>query len=353
MPASPNGILPRTVTDWLNAAERHRVRNTSLLGFNDHHSGSQVTFRQFLTFRTLVIPHPAKEFDPAQWGLAQNFAIAAQELDGSQDFLSFINAMRHPPAQPTGDFSQIPKMYAEVTREPNNLNAEKLQKADETPVNVSLICLLQAIADVPTKAVAEWRHTKVRFEAQFGTLASGERRKMTAITDGQLQSRTSHEVRAIVECKRRARTPQNISITMQESALLLAWIKEFPRSPNSYVLIHPAMLYSEQKLTSAVASLYPKTRCRCSSHVPKLHSSGVSTYCSTEFPATKDHLCVNTSTGLGTCGRKIISGKLQESFVRYLSYEQENVVDQVDGGVMWLVVTERLKPGSVLSCHVT
>jgi hypothetical protein len=41
----------------------------------------------------------------------------------------------------------------------------------------------------------------VQFQAAFGPLAGYVTRGMLAITDGQLQSMMTHEVRAIVECK--------------------------------------------------------------------------------------------------------------------------------------------------------
>ncbi|KAL2824358.1 hypothetical protein BDW59DRAFT_180238 [Aspergillus cavernicola] len=235
---TPFEPVPKTTSDWLVAAKKAKVENTSLFSFRDHCSASKVTKPQFLSFRTLVIPRKVQDFNPARWGLGQKLVTATQELNQSPDFQNLLNAIRNPPAPPTGDFSQILKMHAEVTRDIENNYPEKLQKADETPVNVSLICLLQGIADIATGPVVRWRHTKVQFEAIFGSLPGGVKRGMLAIMDGQLQSTVSHEVRAIVECKRHERAPQDNMIGMQEAALFVAWIKEYSRYPNlSRVLV--------------------------------------------------------------------------------------------------------------------
>lgn len=67
------------------------------------------------------------------------------------------------------------------------------------------------------------------------TLAGGAKREMVAATDGQLQSKTTHEVKAIVECKAHERGDDDTTIAMQEAALFVAWIKDFPQSPETYV----------------------------------------------------------------------------------------------------------------------
>ncbi|KAL3481970.1 hypothetical protein BJX99DRAFT_253093 [Aspergillus californicus] len=229
--------LPENEVEWLLAAKRARVENTSLLGFRDHRSGSKVTKEQLLCFRTLVHPLTRQDFNPAYWGLTQKLATATQELNQSIDFHKFLNAIRNPAAQPTGDFSQILKMHAEIQAGMDDRYLAKLQQADEAPVNVSLICLLQGILDTSSTPVTRWRHTKVRFHAIFGTLPGGVKRSMMAITDGQLQSVVDHSVKAIVECKKSERKNTDTSIGMQEVALFVAWIREFHTGPNLRVLV--------------------------------------------------------------------------------------------------------------------
>jgi hypothetical protein len=85
-------------------------------------------------------------------------------------------------------------------------------------------------------------------------------RNMVAITDGQLQSKINHEIRAVVECKKSERKVTDTMIAMQEAALFAAWIHEYSLHPSLYV---PTHLYQTPngKLTLAAASLSHRTRC--------------------------------------------------------------------------------------------
>ncbi|KAL5338924.1 hypothetical protein BJX70DRAFT_398124 [Aspergillus crustosus] len=82
-----------------------------------------------------------------------------------------------------------------------------------------------------------WRHTKIQLKANFGSIRGGRRRYMVAITDGQLQTVGGKEIRALVECKQAQRPPDSSVVDRQEAALLLAWIREYPRSPFRHVLV--------------------------------------------------------------------------------------------------------------------
>lgn len=217
---------------WLVAARNARVETTSLLGFRNHRSGSEVTKAQFLTFRTLVISRGIDQFDPASWLDGNTFATATQDVNNSADFGTLLSAIQDPNApEPTGGFSQIPLMHKQTLNNIDRSFPKKLQVTDESPVNSSLIWLLNAIINIAPNASAWWREPKVRFDAVFGTLPGGGTRSMVAITDGQLQSKANHQVWAVVECKSARISPKSPMVMMQEAALFVAWMREFPGYP--------------------------------------------------------------------------------------------------------------------------
>lgn len=230
--STPFHALPRTEGQWLVAASKAGVENTSLLGFPHHRSASKITKAQFLSFRTIIISHDAEEFDPASWQLDRKVTTARNELEYDGDFISLLNAIHNPNAlEPTGKFSQLREMHKEISKPIDRNYPEKLQSSDESPVNTSLIYLLNGLTKVKPGALGVWRYTKVRFEASFGTLPGGITRGMVAISDGQLQSILTHEVWAIVECKSLRITPTSTSVLMQEAGLFIAWMKEYQTYP--------------------------------------------------------------------------------------------------------------------------
>ncbi|BCS21100.1 uncharacterized protein APUU_21532A [Aspergillus puulaauensis] len=99
-------------------------------------------------------------------------------------------------------------MLAQVPLRTDRGYPTKLQDTDEAPVNAALIFLLHQITEVARGSTALWRHPRVHFEAIFGTFPGGAGRSIVAITDGQLQSTTTHEVKVVVECKSAKMSPR-------------------------------------------------------------------------------------------------------------------------------------------------
>jgi hypothetical protein len=56
--------------------------------------------------------------------------------------------------------------------------------------------------------------------------------------DGQLQAKVNHEISAVVECKKCEWKDTDTLIAMQETALFVAWIREYSSHPNLYVPTH-------------------------------------------------------------------------------------------------------------------
>ncbi|KAL2862229.1 uncharacterized protein BJX67DRAFT_385854 [Aspergillus lucknowensis] len=223
----PFTTLPPNPEKWIDAARLAGVGSTSLLGFNKHKSASKVTREQYLTFRTLAIAYERNDFLATQWNFVEKLQVAIQEPANSEAFQTFLGAMRDPLTLPTGDFSQILSLHSEIVRNKDAHFPLKLQTHDETPVNVSLICLLQAIAAVspdPLSAMAPYE-SQVRGD-----------------------SIVSHEVRALVECKKGPRKAHDLAATMQEAALFVAWIREYPGGPNLYEFTEMVQTLSQRGL---------------------------------------------------------------------------------------------------------
>lgn len=227
--STPFRAPPSTEQEWLEAASNAGVENTSLLDFQHHRSASKVTKPQFLSFRTLIISRRAREFDPASWQLDRKVTTARNELEIDGDFISLLHAIHNSNApEPTGKFSQLLEMHKQILSPIDRNYPEKLQRTDESPVNTSLIYLLNGITKVKPGL---WRYLKVHFEAVFGTLPGGITRRMVAIADGQLQSRLTHAVWAVVECKSSQIPPKSTTVIMQEVAYFIAWMKEYQTYP--------------------------------------------------------------------------------------------------------------------------
>ncbi|KAL4947789.1 hypothetical protein BDW69DRAFT_189868 [Aspergillus filifer] len=194
---------PRTLAQCEDEAQKVNVQNTSLKGFPNHQSGSKVTWEQFLVQRTLVKTKSRLDIrSNAPTLLGVKLVQARQQLAASQDFQSFILALQNP----------------------------------ESPVNAMLIKFLQSVYSILPAPIAEWRHTKIRLTADYGVVNKMSR-KMVAVTDGQLQAVQSKEIMALIKGKEEPRSSTNAGVDMQEAALFLAWIKEFPRYTGRRILV--------------------------------------------------------------------------------------------------------------------
>ncbi|KAL2824420.1 hypothetical protein BDW59DRAFT_172933 [Aspergillus cavernicola] len=182
---------------------------------------SHITESQFLVLRTLIINSRAHAFNPARYQLTWRLGHARQLLRASTHFAHYVQAIRAGSLDGMGDFGPLRKQQYEILAA--GRQSDKLRKCDETPINPS--------------NTSWWRNTKIRLEANFGHLAGvAADSKFVAITDGQMQDKMSMQIKGVVECKSRARRSCGRAVDMQEAAMLVAWIKEFP-GPQRRVLV--------------------------------------------------------------------------------------------------------------------
>ncbi|GKZ20428.1 hypothetical protein AbraIFM66951_002716 [Aspergillus brasiliensis] len=133
-----------------------------------------------------------------------------------------------------------PSPFAEITAAPKEMENQLYPPTkDEQIVNCALVIFLNALT-VPFKLANNWTlHRKV-FKAKFDG-ASFEAR-----TDGYLDDRRG-KAQAIIEVKPVRRSKKSVPIQMQESAQMVAWIKNDCEMPNPidmrYDAQHPSVIF--------------------------------------------------------------------------------------------------------------
>lgn len=218
------GELPRDREQWVQYAKQAGLLHKSLRHCKELQSGSCVNDEQFMLFRTLC-PKPIDPdyFNPADYGL--DLTTASNTLAMSQGFQAYLNQVGTNNFRGLGEFGTTLVQQWEVLEGLRN-RTDPLKCSDETPVNSSLISLLQALSLLPTTTNSEWRSTRLRLRGTFGyhNLRSGESPpQFVAITDGQLQDKQTGKIKSVIECKRYLREKMGKEVDMQEAAEVVAW----------------------------------------------------------------------------------------------------------------------------------
>ncbi|KAJ9317239.1 hypothetical protein DTO271D3_2529 [Paecilomyces variotii] len=220
--ATLNSILCQTASEWREEVRERNLQGKSLAVCpNNLESGSRVTEEQFLLFRTLF-PPTRGHFDANLFGLSVEYQQAGVLLLGSADFQAYLQRIS---ATSLSQWHQDTLFKVPLAQQQQAVlpGGSKLTRRSESVVNVSIISYLQALAMVATPISGEWSASRISLQADFG---SG--RRFTAVTDGQLQEVTTKRILALVECKRDQRLRHSPQVEFQETAQMVAWIREFP-----------------------------------------------------------------------------------------------------------------------------
>lgn len=100
---------------------------------------------------------------------------------------------------------------------------------DEQIVNAALVNFLKAITCSFRSVKSDWTMHRKAFKAEFTTT------QYEARTDGYLRGERSDDVRALIEVKSSLRGNKVLPFRMQESAQMVAWIKDSPSLPHRWV----------------------------------------------------------------------------------------------------------------------
>ncbi|BCS06415.1 hypothetical protein ALUC_10796A [Aspergillus luchuensis] len=153
----------------------------------------------------------------------------------SQGFQAYLNQVGTNNFRGLGEFGTTLVQQWEVLEGLRN-GTDPLKCSDKTPVNSSLIKLLQALSLLPTTTTSEWRSTKIRLRGTFGNhnLRSGESPpQFVAITDGQLQDKQTGNIKSVIKCERYPRNMMGKAVDMQEAASVVAWASQYPDTDRS------------------------------------------------------------------------------------------------------------------------
>ncbi|KAL7657885.1 hypothetical protein ACMYSQ_004027 [Aspergillus niger] len=154
------------------------------------------------------------------------------------------------PETPISKISESPSPFQEITpasNEPDNVLYPPTK--DEQIVNCALVIFLNALT-IPFKLANNWTlHRKV-FKAKFDD-ASFEAR-----TDGYLDDRHG-KAQAIIEVKPVRRSRKSVPIQMQESAQMVAWIKnDCEKLPNPMDMRHFLVAQDRHEIYLIVAQYH-------------------------------------------------------------------------------------------------
>lgn len=233
------GKCPSTIEEWTDAASNNGLLAVSPKDYTDHKHGSKITQPQFIVLRTLVQSAGPESFDPTLFDLETDIEIARPLLQGREDFKSYIDAIRANSCRAKDWFSSPRRMHCEILEAHARPVQPRDEELDKPPVRYSANDLLMAICSIsPNVESREWcNSSRIDLMAKFG---SGKGRGFIASTSGQIQDKSrSLWIKAPVNCTTNERHIYGSVIDMQEAALLVAWMKEYPGypGPKRYVVL--------------------------------------------------------------------------------------------------------------------
>ncbi|PLN77649.1 hypothetical protein BDW42DRAFT_202517 [Aspergillus taichungensis] len=232
--------LPETIPEWMQAAGRQRVRNQSLWQNVKLHSASQVTYKQYLLFRTIVpsIISP-EDLNVQHFGIAPRIAQANQVLSDLA-FVDYLTNVTDRDTQPYGLWGgndrlfRIPAIQQQEVIQGEVVGGGSADQSEAT-VNTACISFLQAIADLIPQSTRQWTACRIKLEADFST--QRRERRFVAYTDGHLKDISNGQTLALIECKKSRREKHSPAVDMQEVAQMVALVKQHPLGPNRRVLV--------------------------------------------------------------------------------------------------------------------
>ncbi|KAN0075608.1 hypothetical protein V8E54_006878 [Elaphomyces granulatus] len=239
--------VPADRTDWKDCVTAANLQGRTINTFTGMKSASKITQEQFLLLKVVWPDRKnALQFNPATYGLRQQFTDACRVLAGFPNFQSFLRSIQTDSAvtklqlndpMDLGVFELVRQGQRDIDSytESNvpqiapglQVNLSIPRKLDEEVVNMGLVLLLNALAiktpNVTTTCFSERAAISARFMQD----------RYEARTDGVLLHR-DRTVQAILEVKPRPRDKLRPHIQMEESAEMVAWIvnDHRPLAPN-------------------------------------------------------------------------------------------------------------------------
>ncbi|KAN0074190.1 hypothetical protein V8E54_008127 [Elaphomyces granulatus] len=229
--------VPTDRTAWNGYVTAANLQGRTINTFTGMQSASKITQEQFLLLK-VVWPRrkTGLQFNPAAYGLRQQFAEAGRFLAAFPSFQRFLRSIQADAAvtkfQPNhprdlGVFELVRQSQRDIHSYTANVpqiapagpevNLSLPRNLDEEVVNMGLVMLLNALAiktpNVTTTCSSERPTLSARFMQD----------EYQAKTDGVLLHR-DRTIQAILEVKPKSRRKLQPHIQMQESAEMVAWM---------------------------------------------------------------------------------------------------------------------------------
>lgn len=230
---------PSTLEEWTEAASKGGLLAVSPRDYTDHKHGSEITQPQFIILRTLVQAARPDAFDPTLFDLDNDIEKARSLLQDWDMFKHYIDAIKANSCKAVGDFSAARFNQVQVLEAHKGPVQPRDEELEKPPVRYSAMILLMCICGIsPNKDSSRWcTISRIDLVAKFG---SGKGSGFIAGTDGQMQDK-SHSlwIKAPMKSTSNERHVYGPAIYMQEAALLVAWMKEYPGypGPKRYVVL--------------------------------------------------------------------------------------------------------------------
>ncbi|GFF54670.1 hypothetical protein IFM51744_08427 [Aspergillus udagawae] len=207
------------------------MKNQSLHMNVKLHSASQVTYKQYLLFRTVLPSIVApRQLNVQTLGIAPLMAQANLLLSDVRfsDYILDVTTRQtqpvwNPPWGGNEGLFRVPAIQQQqvIRHEAQN---SSVRSAAEASVNTSIVSFLQAIAALVPQSGRQWTADRSKLTADFSTRR--RKRQFVAYTDGQLEDTFSRRILALIECKRSRREDHSPAVDMQEVAQMVAWVKQ-------------------------------------------------------------------------------------------------------------------------------
>jgi hypothetical protein len=266
--------VPTGIAEWEQHVKAANLRGATINRFIGMRSGLEITQEQFLLLRVVwPTPRTPLQFDPATYGLHQQFPQACAVLSTYPYFQNFLESIRakaaatpHGPNDPMdlGVFelpSEAQRLIHSIATENRTGQAPGPvfqgtggyslplpRPLDKGVVKWGLVMLLNALAIKTPNVNTKASPGRVALSATF------RKDEYEAIMDGALLHGDSGGIQAIIEANSEVRDSLQPSLRMKESAEMVAWVMSDPREPGEnligrYVFYQDVYLLRKQQLT--------------------------------------------------------------------------------------------------------
>ncbi|KAJ5580132.1 uncharacterized protein N7459_006117 [Penicillium hispanicum] len=245
MPPKRPGAFYKVLKDWgewAAAAKDLDVYYNTISQKEALNSGSEITRQEYLLLK-VIWPglRSGTDRELKELRLYQYFQKAEEWLDSYPPYSKYLKSIQEKgivehfhPNKPNSDPFSLGVFELPRTEQLQILKASMTRgKIDEDTVNASFIAFLSAITVRNRDGRCFWTPHRAGLTAKF------KKSSIEARLDGYLASRSTSEVRALIEVKPQKRERHEPYVSMQETAEMVSWLP--PSSDRAYLISQNGM----------------------------------------------------------------------------------------------------------------